>query len=287
MERYRALPADPGFHMQRTIIVWGITMKKNRLYTILMLFFGAMFVCSAAVLGSYWLSGQRQENRYDELAQMLPPVSHALPESPAVPETEAPITVDGQVLQPRFLQLYDLNPDIVGWLEIPGTKVNYPVMQTPEDPEYYLKRDFDKKHSQRGCLFAQGDADVFAPSDNITIYGHRMKDNSMFGSLDLYRKKAFYEAHPYLYFDTLRENHSYQILAVFKTTVSEGEGFHYHEFVDGTGEAEFAAYVAQCKALSLYDTGVDAAWGDKLITLSTCEYSQTNGRLVVVAKQIS
>lgn len=265
--------------------------KKFSIYTVLIILFALVFVGSATALGIYYFQGKTQEARYEELAQLLPTVDRPLPpaEGETLPETTAPetVTVDGREILPRFLQLYQLNPQIVGWLQIPGTKVNYPVMQTPEDPEYYLKRNFDKKSSSRGCLFVQGEADVFAPSDNLTIYGHHMKDGSMFGSLDQYRKKAFFEKNPYIYFDTLEENHTYQILAVFKTTVSVDEGFHYHEFVDTDNETEFYEYVEQCKALSFYETGVDALYGDKLITLSTCEYSQVNGRLVVVAKQVA
>jgi len=262
--------------------------KKISVYTLLIWLFALTFAVSGIMLGIYWFQGKTQENRYEELSQLLPTV-----ERPAVGETrpeeqqEETVLVDGRQILPRFLQLYQLNPDIVGWLQIPGTKVDYPVMQTPGEPEYYLKRNFDKKSSARGCLFVQGEADVFAPSDNLTIYGHHMKDGSMFGQLDKYRKQAYYEAHPYIYFDTLDGNHTYEILAVFKTTVSVDEGFHYHEFVDADGEAEFDDYVAQCKALAFYDTGVDAVYGDKLITLSTCEYSQTNGRLVIVAKQVA
>lgn len=266
--------------------------KKNSwIFTALIILFAGTFLVSGVMLGLYYFQGQAQESRYQELSELLPTVARPLPpaEGETVPTEPAPetVTLDGRQLMPRFLQLYQLNPHIVGWLSIPGTKVNYPVMQTPDDPEYYLKRNFDKKSSGRGCLFAQADADVFAPSDNVTVYGHHMKDGSMFGSLDKFKKKAFFAEHPYIYFDTLEENHTYQILAVFKTTVSQGEGFHYHNFVDAADAEEFDAFVSKCKKLAYYDTGVEATYGDKLITLSTCEYSQENGRLVVVAKRVA
>jgi len=266
-------------------------MKKKHLYTALLYLFAATLLVSGVLLGIYWLGGRQQEQRYEELSQLLPSVERPLPPAegetaPAATEPET-VTVGGREMLPRFAQLYELNPDIIGWLSIPGTKVDYPVMQTPEDPEYYLKRNFDKKSSARGCIFAQGEADIFAPSDNITLYGHHMKDGSMFSGLDKYKKQAFFEEHPYIYFDTLEATQTYEIVAVFKTTVSIGEGFHYHQFVDAGDEAEFHEYVARCKELAFYDTGVDAQYGDKLITLSTCEYSQTNGRLVVVAKQVA
>ena len=128
---------------------------------------------------------------------------------------------------------------------------------------------------------------MFAPSDNVTMYGHRMGDNSMFGELGYYTDKAFWQAHPYIRFDTLQERHLYQIICVFAISAYEAESFPYHSFVDAADEAAFNAFIAKCMALRYYDTGITAEFGDKLITLSTCEYTRNNGRLVVVAKRIS
>ena len=128
---------------------------------------------------------------------------------------------------------------------------------------------------------------MFTPSDNIVIYGHRMSDGSMFARLDKYMKEQHYRDNPYIFFDTLTELHTYKIVSVFLTTASVGKGFTYHTFVEADDEAEFNKFIKSVKSMALYDTGVDAAYGDKLITLSTCEYSQTNGRLVIVAKRIS
>lgn len=270
---------------------------QKKVYIILTVLLAVIFIGSAAMLGMYYRQGQVQENRYEELEELLPTVQRptipdetipdaTIPEE-TVPEENAPetVTVDGREMLPRFAQLYQLNSDIVGWFEIPGTDISYPVMQTPSNPEYYLRHNFDKESSSHGCLFAQANADVFAPSDNITIYGHHMKDGSMFALLDKYKEHSFFEEHRYLYFDTLEATHTYQIIAVFKTSASGG--FRYNEFVDAANEYDFTQFVNSCKELSLYDTGVDAVYGDKLITLSTCEYSQTNGRLVVVAQQVA
>ena len=105
----------------------------------------------------------------------------------------------------------------------------------------------------------------------------------MFARLDNYLKKDFYEKYPSIRFDTLYERHTYTIFAVFTTTASVGRGFAYHLFEDAADEADFQDFVSTCKSLSLYETGITPVYGDKLITLSTCEYSQDNGRLVVVA----
>ena len=123
-------------------------------------------------------------------------------------------------------------------------------------------------------------------SDNIIVYGHHMNNGSMFADLCKYEREGFYREHPIVRFDTLSSLNEYEIVAVFKTVAYSEKGFKYYHFVDAAGEDDFNAFVSQCKALALYDTGVSAEYGDKLLTLSTCEYSRTNGRMVVVAKLI-
>ena len=109
----------------------------------------------------------------------------------------------------------------------------------------------------------------------------------MFGALESYKDKDFYEEHKSIQFDTLTEQAEYEIVAVFKTVAYSSEGFRYYDFVDAEDEKAFDEYVSKCKEFALYDTGVTAEYGDRLITLSTCEYSAQNGRLVVVAKKIA
>lgn len=121
-------------------------------------------------------------------------------------------------------------------------------------------------------------------SDNLILYGHHMLDGGMFSDLDLYKKKSFWEKHKTIRFDTLDEIAEYEILAVIVTTAYRPDSFRYYEYTGGSQE-QFEKYVSDCKRLSLYDTGVNAEYGDKLITLSTCEYSQNDGRLLVVAKK--
>ncbi|MEE0557654.1 MAG: class B sortase, partial [Blautia wexlerae] len=118
------------------------------------------------------------------------------------------------------------------------------------------------------------------------IYGHHIKGGKMFGALEDYKSKSFYEEHKNIQFDTLTEQAEYEIVAVFKTVAYSSEGFRYYDFVDAENEEDFNSYIGKCKELALYDTGVTAGYGDRLITLSTCEYSAQNGRLVVVAKKV-
>jgi sortase B len=160
-------------------------------------------------------------------------------------------------------------------------------MHRPNELNYYLYRDFYKKWSNGGSLYIREACDVQTPTDNVTIYGHNMKNSgTMFHQLLDYTEKEFWQEHRYIRFDTLSERHTYEIIATFKTSANAGEGFPYHLFINAENEAEFDAFVKTCKELAFYDTGVSASYGDKLITLSTCEYTLDNGRLVVVAKRI-
>ena len=196
--------------------------------------------------------------------------------------TEDPLANILEKLRPWYQQ----NNDLVGWIRIPDTPVDEPVMQTPHYKDYYLDKDFYHQYLKAGTLYIREQCDVFAPSDNLTIYGHNMKDNSRFGILDYYKKKSYWKEHQYIYFDTLFEEHTYQIFAVFKTSANMGEGYPYHRFENAETEEEFNEFVNSVKELSFFDTGITPKYGDKLITLSTCEYTLDNGRLVVVAVRV-
>lgn len=194
---------------------------------------------------------------------------------------------DGSGILPEYREVYALNPDMVGWIKVSGTVIDYPVMQTPDRPNYYLKRDFYGKYSSWGCIYAREECDVFTPSDNVVLYGHHMKDGSMFAGLDAYRRKSYWEENQYFTFDTLYERHTYQIIAVFKTSANIGEGFAYHIFNTADSEEEFNQFMDEVHKLQMYKTGLTAEYGDMLLTLSTCEYTLDNGRFVVVAKRVS
>lgn len=278
-------------------------MKLGKIiYIAVIVILVAVFAFSAFYVGSYFYEANQQQSEYDDLAAIVESIqggsnreNTVVPTNPATPgetddtpegsETEAPKEL---VILPEYLALYEMNPDIVGWLKIEGTKINYPVMQSPEEEaNFYLDHNFNRAKSSRGCIYIREVCDVFAPSDNLTLYGHNMIDGSMFAGLREYQRQAYWKNHDTIIFDTLSEYHTYRIFAVFKTTASVGKGFAYHRFVDAADEAEFNDFVATCKELSFYDTGITPVYGDKLICLSTCEYSQSNGRFVVVAVRVS
>lgn len=201
-------------------------------------------------------------------------------------EIRHPVTGEPVVLLKEYARIFELNTDLVGWVEIPNTRINYPVMQTPDSPNYYLTHNFQKEEHKAGAVYAFERADV-ACSDNVTLYGHNMGNGSMFAGLHSYSDKAFYEENAYIHFDSLYADRTYQIFAVFEINI-QTDPFRYHIFTDGDAAA-FESFVENCRKRALYDTGVEVSYGDKLLTLSTCDqnfYTDT-GRFVVVAKQIS
>ena len=180
-------------------------------------------------------------------------------------------------------ELYNANNDIVGWLEIDNTNINYPVMQTKDKPNYYLRRNFYKEYSQWGTPFLAENCDIQS-SDNLIIYGHHINNSKMFGELEHYKKEEYYKNHKYIKFYTMNEKKEYEIIAVFKTVAYTG--FKYYQYSNFNNEREFETFINKCRELSFYHIEKNINYGEKLITLSTCEYSQENGRLVVIAKGI-
>lgn len=191
----------------------------------------------------------------------------------------------------KVLNLEELNnqyKDVVAWLEIPGTNINYPVVQS-DDNIYYLDHTYKKIYSTRGSIFLDKDVSFKRPSDNFLIYGHRSKSGSMFEGLLQYENENFYQEHKTINFTTLQEDSQYEILAVFRSRVynkSDKNVFKYYFFINAYNENEYNDFVSNSKKASLYDTGVNASYGEQLLTLSTCAYHTEDGRFVIVAKKI-
>ncbi len=279
-------------------------------YYLLIGIFGCVFLLSAVYLGHYFWQSHQASSGYENLASIRESLKNEASDvstAPTLPEytntpTDATTEATVPTMLPEMEALYQLNNDIVGWLTISGLRVDYPVMQTPLSPNYYLYRDFDGSDSNVGCLYVRESCDVFSPSDNVVIYGHAMKTGDMFGRLAWYRDKSYFEKHPTFTFDTLYEHHTYQIFAVFKTSGTYGVGYPYHLFNEAKSEEEFDQFIADVKGAaftsggyaggSFYDTGITPKYGDKLLTLSTCEYSvrdpdgEKNGRFVIMAVRI-
>ena len=184
----------------------------------------------------------------------------------------------------KIKKLQEENSDIVGWIEVEGTNINYPVLQG-EDNEYYLTHNYKKEKSQKGSIFLSKDYDLKLPSDNLLIYGHNLISGQMFNNLLKYKDREFYEKHPNIRFTTAKEDFKFEIFSVFYSKVflkSEENVFRYYNFVTAKSEKDYNNFVENAKKASIYDTNKEAEYGDRLITLVTCSYHVEDGRFVVI-----
>ncbi len=183
--------------------------------------------------------------------------------------------------------LYEINDDLVGWIKIENTNINYPVVKS-KVKNFYLRKDFYKKYSSYGTPFLAEQCDI-DKSDNLIIYGHHMKNRKMFGSLEDYKSKNFYNQNKIIKFYLLNGDKTikaeYEIFAVLKTIAYSSNSFKYYNYTNFSNIEEFENFINKVNDLSLYETGIKAKYGDEILTLSTCEYSNKNGRLVVMARK--
>ena len=180
----------------------------------------------------------------------------------------------------KYLQLY-------GWLQIPDTQIDLPVMRPESDRDFYLHHDFTGAESAEGALFVDAESSLWPQDGNTVIYGHNMKNGHIFGTLKMYGDADFFREHREIHFDTLYETGVYEAAAVLKTRIlNEDEtGFRYYRFFQYGNEKEFQKCRNFVEENRLFETDSMLQYGDQILMLSTCEYSQENGRLVVVARK--
>ena len=215
------------------------------------------------------------------------PAETTVPTQVTVPPTTAatvPPTEPREVL-PRLQEQYEKNPDLAGWLTIPGTRIDYPVMYSPDEPERYLHANFEVSDSFAGLPFI--DAACDPESGNRIIYAHNMLDGSMFRTLLKYQQKDFWQRNPVISFSTLYEEQEYEVVAAFydKVYKKSDTNFKFYQFYDTSDQSSFDEAMAYYREHALYDTGVTAQCGDLFLTLVTCAYQTENGRFVVVARK--
>lgn len=266
---------------------------RSKLVPLLLLLFGVLFLFSAFMVLKIVANGQREQQAFDELAESIAatpennPASDTQTESNAAFHTESDASPALSAEPSPYADLKEQNPDFFGWISIEDTKINYPVMHTPDDPEYYLRRDFYGEYSQSGVPFLS--ASCYEGCGNYLIYGHNMNNGTMFASLLFYADRDYWEKHPTIRFDTLTSSGEYEVMAAFYSKVYSQDDsgvFRYYQYTDLSDFAVFSDYTAQVQETALYDTGVYAEYGDHLLTLSTCSYHTENGRFVVVARKV-
>lgn len=200
------------------------------------------------------------------------------------PEKETVMLETDNIL-PEYREIYEQNNDLVGWLNIPDTQIDYPVLQN-EVRDYYLTRDFYGNPNTNGQLILDSACDPWTPSYNLVISGHNMKSGEMFGNLEDYASKSYWRDHKLLTYDSLLREGTYVVFAAFYSAdydVDE-EGFRYNADIQYRLDAE--VWLEEVFANRIYDTGIEAEFGDEFLTLTTCFYQRENGRFVVVARRV-
>lgn len=255
----------------------------------LILLCSAVAVCCLGYFGLYSWHHYKTGQAYDKLSQLkeMPVIGSGEVTTPTGPLFTLDEPAEPREVLDEYKNLLNKNKKLIGWVKIDDTNIDYPVMQT-SDNEYYLTHNLNQENDRNGSIFMDKDCDVLKPSTNYIIYGHHMKSGNMFGKLDLYQDENYCKEHPYIQFDTIYEKGTYEVMYVFRSRVYREEEivFKYYQFIDANSEQEFDSYMSEMASMSLYDTGVTAEYGDQLLTLSTCDYQEKNGRFVVVAKKV-
>lgn len=262
--------------------------KRNRRRTLLVFFLLLIALSSLGYFAVYYkksLEVSKVANEWSNLKEI---------EFPTVINVEQVLKKDysEEIVIPEILEeykiLYNKNKSLIGWVKIDDTIIDYPVMQTV-DNDYYLKYNFNQQKDANGAIFLDTNCDIVLGNTNWILYGHHMNNGKMFSSIIKYANNDFYEKHKIIHFDTIYEKGDYEVMYAFRSRVYAADEitFKYYQFIDAYSAEEFDSYMEEMDKLSLIDTGVKATFGDKLLTLSTCDYQEKNGRFVVVAKRIN
>lgn len=204
-----------------------------------------------------------------------------------ISETVA-LSSEEPVIMAKYTQLYEENNDFAGWLRIPGTKIDYPVMSRDGDNNYYLDKNFEGQQDKNGLLILDYRNDVTEDCQNFIIYGHNMRTGVMFGTLKNYKEKSFCEEHMTIRFDTLYEECEYRVVAAMLGSVAyeDEDVFRYYDAIDISTEENFNAFRENVVNSAIYMTDETLTYGDNCLILSTCDNYKEDGRFVVVAKKI-
>ncbi len=262
--------------------------KREKRRRLLLLVCSLLAVGCLGYFGYYAYEDYRMESQNKQWSELKDkPLIGREDSAPVINYTADEESEPKEVLD-EYKNLLITNKKLIGWVKIDDTNIDYPVMQTT-DNAYYQDHNVNQEKDKNGAIFMDKDCDILKPSTNYILYGHHMRSGQMFGELDLYEDESYYEEHPYIQFDTIYERGTYQVMYVFRSRVyNEGDiVFKYYQFIDAASEQEFDSNMQEMAKMSLYDTGVTAEYGDHLLTLSTCDYQEKDGRFVVVAKKVT
>lgn len=269
--------------MQKEILHELKKREKRRKLTVLMC--SLVAVLCFGYFGIYYFFSGRAQAQYENLVQLKGDSRLAGTLFREVHHSEDEV-IELEILE-EYQTLYHKNKKLIGWLKIDDTNIDYPVMQS-KDEEYYLTHNFNQEYDRNGSIFMDPACDVLKSGTNLILYGHHMRSGNMFGDLDKYESREYMEKHATIEFDTLYEKGTYKVMYVFRDRLRQDTEitFKYYQFIEANSAEEFASNMNAMAEMSFYDTGVKAAWGDQLLTLSTCDSREEDGRFVVVAKRV-
>ncbi len=252
--------------------------SKNKVKKVISIILTLVFIICIIYLIIVKYNAKKNENMYLELYE-------SMVIEPDETTTEL-ANINDKFIE-KIKELQQINEDVKGWIRIEGTTVNYPLLQT-SDNDYYLTHNYKKEKSSYGSIFMKQEANLLENNSNVIIYGHNMRDEQMFNNLLKYKDKKYYQEHPTIKIFTDEQETEYKIVSVFNSKVFyeyEQNVFRYYQYNNFEDENKYNEYISNCKKIQLYDTGENVQYGEQLLTLITCEYSQENGRLIVIAKR--
>ncbi len=258
----------------------------NKLNNIILMLLIVILAISSYFFIKEWTENKKENEIYEDLQQIFKNKENSTNEDENTDESKN--KTSNMILKYTYNleNIAKINSEVVGWIKIDGTNINYPIMQ---NGDFYLHKNIYKNYSSRGTPYLAYYCDL-KKSDNLIIYGHNMQDTTMFSQLENYKNYNFYKNHKYIKFYTLENGktieNTYEIMIAFKTIAYSDAGYKYYNYIDFQKSDEYQEFADKCQELEFYHTGVVGTYKDKYITLSTCEYSQKNARMVVVAKKI-
>lgn len=227
---------------------------------------------------------EKEKEDFSTLAQMIEviptepqPTSSAVTESKEQTKSE-PIT-EPMPSEWNLTEVFNLNKDCIGWINIPNTYLNYPIMHTPNEPQKYIHKNFYGEFSYSGVPFMDNRCNL--DSANLIIYGHNMDNGTMFATLCCFVNYDFYNSHKEIYLQTVDGLKVYKIFAVLKVTKTDS----WYKCIEVETEEKYNRLIADIKSRSLYQTSIEPQYKQQLLTLSTC-YGDNDGRLMVIATEI-
>lgn len=235
--------------------------KKSGIYIVLFLFLAAILVISAGMAVNQLKEDYAEEKQFVDI------------------QNEAQTMNDNNIVD----KLRKRNKDVIGYLEIPDTTISYPVMQKKDNPDFYLNHDIDKNYSFYGTPYLSAYCDL-EKSDNLIIYGHNINGGKMFGALTQYRDETFYKKHKDILFTT-KDKKKYKIFSVISVNKND---FPYWKFVMAQDEPDYDKFINKAKKYSIYNIDIMPKYGEKILTLSTCDNSRGDDyRFVVFAVELA